>query len=120
MARSVKNYAFFLYKKARKIKTMDETANLNLIGHSVAGNKRLRSIEAVADFICKHGKYGDVKITSNGEMFITTIGIYLDKVTDIKYRAKLMPVLTKKQEEMISELNESEETEEIGFTQKFD
>lgn len=99
---------------------MDETANLNLIGHSVAGNKRLRSIEAVADFICKHGEYGDVKITSNGETFITTIGIYLDKVADIKYRAKLMPVLTKKQEEMLSELNESEETEGIGFTQKFD
>ena len=31
-----------------------------------------------------------------------------------------MPVLTKKQEEMLSELNESEETEGIGFTQKFD
>mgnify|MGYP004465008279 CR=1 FL=1 len=41
---------------------MDETANLNLIGHSVAGNKRLRSIEAVADFICKHGKYGDERM----------------------------------------------------------
>lgn len=116
---AIKLCAFFILK-TRRIKTMDETANLNLIGHSVAGNKRLRSIEAVADFICKHGKYGDVKITSNGETFITTIGIYLDKVADIKYRAKLMPVLTKKQEEMISELNESEETEETGFTQKFD
>ena len=52
---------------------MDETANLNLIGHSVAGNKRLRSIEAVADFICKHGKYGDVKITSNGENVIREV-----------------------------------------------
>lgn len=48
------------------------------------------------------------------------IGIYLDKVADIKYRAKLMPVLTKKQEKILSELNESEETEGIGFTQKFD
>ena len=83
---------------------MGGTANLDLIGHSVAGDKRLRSIEAVADFICKHGKYGDVKITSNGKTFITTIGIYLDKVADIKYRAKLMPVLTKKQEEVFVEL----------------
>lgn len=109
----------FLYKKARRIKNMDETESLNLIGHSDAGNKRLRSIEAVADFICKHGKYGDVKITSNGETFITTIRIYLDKAADIKYRAKLMPVLTKKQEEMLSELNESKGTEKIGFTQNF-
>lgn len=30
-----------------------------------------------------------------------------------------MPVLTKKQEEMLSELNESKGTEEIGFTQNF-
>lgn len=31
-----------------------------------------------------------------------------------------MPVLTKKQEEMLSELNGGEENEEIGFTQNFD
>lgn len=84
---------------------MDETANLNLIGHSVAGNKRLRSIEAVADFICKHGKYGDVTITNNGEPFITTIGIYLDKVADIRYRARLMPILTKRQRQVLAKAN---------------
>ena len=95
---------------------MDETANLNLIGHSVAGNKRLRSIEAVADFICKHGKYGDVKITSNGKTFITTIGIYLDKVADIRYRAQLMPVLAKKQKTLFSGINKVSETNEDDFT----
>lgn len=99
---------------------MNLTEKLNLRGYSKDESKQLKSIDEVAEFICKQGKHGDVKITSNGETFITTIGIYLDKVVDIKYRAKLMPVLTKKQEEKLSELNESEETEEIGFTQNFD
>ncbi len=79
---------------------MDLTENLNLIGYSTTENRQLKNIDEVAEFICKNGKHGDVKITNNGETFITTIGIYLDKVADIKYRAKLMPVLTKKQEEV--------------------
>lgn len=82
---------------------MDLTEKLNLIGHFEGESKQLKSVEEVAEFICKNGKHGDVIIMNNGEPFITTIGIYLDKVADIRYRAQLMPILTKKQEQIFSE-----------------
>lgn len=82
---------------------MDLTENLNLVGYAEGERKQLKSIDEVADFICKNGKHGDVIITNNGEPFITTIGIYLDMVADIRYRAQLMPILTKKQEQIFSE-----------------
>lgn len=81
---------------------MDLTEKLNLVGYAEGESKQLKSVEEVADFICKNGKYGDVTIMNNGEPFITTIGIYLDKVADIRYRAQLMPILTKKQEQIIA------------------
>ena len=79
------------------------TGNLNLIGHFEGESKQLKTVEEVAEFICKNGKHGDVIIMNNGEPFITTIGIYLDKVADIRYRSQLMPILTKKQEQIFSE-----------------
>lgn len=82
---------------------MDLTENLNLVGYAEGERKQLKSIDEVADFICKNGKHGDIIITNNGEPFITTIGVYLDKVADIRYRAQLMPILTKKQEQIFSE-----------------
>lgn len=82
---------------------MDLTENLNLVGYAEGERKQLKSIDEVADFICKNGKHGDVIITNNGELFITTIGIYLDMVADIRYRSQLMLILTKKQEQIFSE-----------------
>ena len=82
---------------------MDLTENLNLVGYAEGERKQLKSIDEVADFICKNGKHGDVTIMNNGEPFITTIGVYLDKVADIRYRAQLMPILTKKQKQIFSE-----------------
>ncbi len=82
---------------------MDLTENLNLVGYAEGERKQLKSIDEVADFICKNGKHGDVIITNNGEPFITTIRIYLDMVADIRYRSQLMPILTKKQEQIFSE-----------------
>lgn len=82
---------------------MDLTENLNLVGYAEGERKQLKSIDEVADFICKNGKHGDVTIMNNGEPFITTIGVYLDKVADIRYRSQLMPILTKKQKQIFSE-----------------
>lgn len=82
---------------------MDLTEKLDLVGYFESESKQLKSVEEVADFICKNGKHGDVIITNNGEPFITTIGIYLDMVADIRYRSQLMPILTKKQEQIFSE-----------------
>ena len=84
---------------------MDLTENLNLIGYSARETKRLQSVDEVAEFICKNGKHDDITITNNGEPFITTIGIYLDKVADIRYRAQLMPILTKKQRQVLAKAN---------------
>ena len=84
---------------------MDLTEKLKLIGYSARETKRLQSVEEVAVFICKNGKHGDITITNNGEPFITTIGIYLDKVADIRYRAQLMPILTKKQRQVLAKAN---------------
>ena len=84
---------------------MDLTEKLDLIGYTKDENKKLHSVEEVADFICKNGKHGDITITNNGEPFITTIGIYLDKVADIRYRARLMPILTKRQRQVLAKAN---------------
>lgn len=100
---------------------MDLTENLNLIGYSMTENRQLKNIDEVADFICKNGKRGDVTITNNGEPFITTIGIYLDKVADIKYRVQLMPILTKKQEQIFTELDaDSEERRTVDLGDEYD
>ena len=82
---------------------MDLTEKLDLVGYFESESKQLKSVEEVAEFICKNGKRGDVTIMNNGEPFITTIGVYLDKVADIRYRAQLMPILTKKQKQIFSE-----------------
>lgn len=95
---------------------MDLTEKLNLVGYFEGESKQLKSVEEVADFICKNGKHGDVTITNDGEPFITTIGIYLDKVADIRYRARLMPILTKKQEQIFMELDsDDEDRRTVGF-----
>ena len=102
--------------KNQENENMDLTEKLNLMGYSKDESKQLQSVEEVADFICKNGKRGDVTITNNGEPFITTIGIYLDKVADIRYRAQLMPVLAKKQKTLFSGINKVSETNEDDFT----
>ena len=84
----------FFMSKIRRIVIMDLTEKLNLVGYFEGESKQLKSVEEVAEFICKNGKRGDVTITNDGEPFITTIGIYLDMVADIRYRAQLMPILT--------------------------
>ena len=69
-----------------------------LIGHSERACKKLFTMEQVADFICEQGLYGEVTIeTPEGLMLISTYGIYLDKVTDMEYRAQLLEILEPKQ-----------------------
>ena len=104
------------YAKNQENENMNLTEELNLTGYSATENKQLKNIEEVAEFICKNGKRGDVTIKNNGEPFITTIGIYLDKVADIRYRAQLMPVLAKKQKTLFSGINKVSETNEDDFT----
>ena len=65
-----------------------------LIGRSVIGNKNLRSTEAVAEFICRHGIYGDLKIiTEDGKTLIKTNQIYVTDCTDEEYLTELNKIL---------------------------
>lgn len=78
-----------------------ENKYTNLIGYSENTVKDLHDIEEVAEFICEEGMSGDVEIiTTDGELFITTFGIYLDRVKDIDYRNELVKVLVPMQKKL--------------------
>ena len=69
-----------------------------LFGYSPMGKQQLDSIQQVADFICKHGQYGDVIVTQrDGAFFLNTIGIYIDRIADMDYREELLKVLIPEQ-----------------------
>ena len=69
-----------------------------LIGHSAGVSKKLYDLTEVADFICEYGVYGEVSVeTPSGSLLLTTYGIYLDRVTDMEYREKLLEILVPKQ-----------------------
>lgn len=90
-----------------------------LIGHSVAGRTRLRCMQDVADFICVHGQYGDLKITQkDGTPFLNTFGIYIDRIADMEYREELLKILIPMQQEIdgTAEIEaEDEFTENTGM-----
>lgn len=72
-----------------------------LVGHSLTGTTNLRGLQEVADFICTHGLYGDLMITtSDGQPFISTFGIYIDRIADMEYREQLLKVLIPMQMEL--------------------
>lgn len=65
-----------------------------LIGHSLAGRTRLRSMQEVANFICTHGQYSDLMVTTtDGKPFLSTFGIYIDRISDMEYREELLKIL---------------------------
>ena len=65
-----------------------------LIGHSLAGRTRLRSMQEVANFICTHGQYSDLMVTTtDGKPFLSTFGIYIDRIADMEYREELLKIL---------------------------
>lgn len=78
-----------------------ENKYTNLIGYSENTVKDLHSVEEVAEFICEEGLSGDVEIiTSDGDLLVSTYGIYLDKVSDADYRSELVKVLVPMQKKL--------------------
>lgn len=60
-----------------------------LIGHSLAGRTRLHNIKEVANFICTHGKHGDITIThEDGTPFYI-----INNIADMEYREELLKEL---------------------------
>ena len=65
-----------------------------LIGIAEEEEKELHSVQEVAEFIYRNGMLGDVTIlTEDGIPFITTFGIFLNRIADMEYREELLKVL---------------------------
>ena len=92
-----------------------------LLGSAIDGNKRLHNVQEVAEFICKHGQYGDVRITTmEGKELLDTFGIYINKISDMEYREELLKVLVPMQHEVenaaFSDDEDMDETEDVDMT----
>ena len=85
----------------------------HLVGYAIDGNKRLRSIEAVAEFICTHGQYGDVQIKNDdGFELISTNGMMIERIADEEYGEELMKIYLQLQEQS----EDMEETEDVDMS----
>lgn len=83
-----------------------------LIGHSLTGRTRLHNIYEVANFICTHGQYDDLRITQkDGTPFLDTFGIHIHKIADMDYLEELKKVLVPMQME-IDGTNQTNETDD--------
>lgn len=70
---------------------MNAQEHLTLYGYSDTMQKELTSVKEVAEFIYTEGYKGDVLITtSDGTPFISTFGIFLNRVADMDYRDTLL------------------------------
>lgn len=87
----------------------------HLVGYAIDGNKKLRNIEAVAEFICTHGQYGDVQIRNDdGFELISTNGVMIEKIADEEYGEELMKIYLQLQEQ--TEDEELDETEDMDMS----
>lgn len=65
-----------------------------LYGEANGVCKELKGVTEVAEFICTEGLKGNVEIFSeDSSLYISTFGIYLNKITDLDYRKQLLEVL---------------------------
>ena len=65
-----------------------------LYGYRNGNRIKLGSPREVAEFIVQEGHHSDLIIeTRDGQPFISTCGIYLNRIADMSYRAELMPYL---------------------------
>ena len=72
----------------------------HFVEYAIDDNKRLRSIEAVAEFICTYGQYGDVQIKNDdGFDLISTNGVMIEKIADEEYGEELMKIYQQLQEQ---------------------
>lgn len=73
---------------------MDVGDHPTLYGYSDTVQKKLTSMKEVAEFIYNEGLKGDVLITtSDGTPFISTFGIFLNRIADMDYRNALLEEL---------------------------
>ena len=72
-----------------------------LYGFSERETKELYSVKDVANFIIEEGLHSDVKVlTEDGEPLLDTFGIFINKISDMEYREKLLKVLIPMQQKL--------------------
>ena len=73
---------------------MNTEEHPKLYGYSDTVQKELTSVKEVAEFIYTEGLKGDVLITTrDGKPFISTFGIFLNRIADMDYRNALLEEL---------------------------
>ncbi len=77
-----------------KISNQPQSGHPTLYGMGAGECAELHSVREVAQFIYEKGLTGDVLITrEDGAPFITTYGIFLDRIADMDYREELLKEL---------------------------
>ena len=73
---------------------------------------RQDSMYKAANFICTHGQYSDLMVTTtDSKPFLSAFGIYINRIADMKYMEELLKVLISMQTE-IDSTEEIDETDE--------
>lgn len=88
-----------LHPEHNKFHKLQLENNEKLVGHAIDGNRNLRSLEDVAEFINYHGQFGDVSVTTKySEPFIKTNGKTVTQCSDLEYLEELMKCLIPRQD----------------------
>lgn len=104
---------FTEYIKTIRPKLSDEEINVMwhqekypcLYGVSLKQTKILNSMKDVADFICENGVAGDVCVFDpDGDIFLDTYGLYINKIADKDYLTLLLKVLAPLQQKIEAKL----------------
>ena len=91
-----------------------------LTGISQKENVKLHNIQEVACFICHYGLEEDLIILKeDGSLFLSTYGIYIDKICDMDYRDELLQVLIPMQLRLDGTGFDEEEGETSSFFMEF-
>ena len=91
-----------------------------LTGISQKENVKLHNIQEVACYICHYGLEEDLTILKeDGSLFLSTYGIYIDKICDMDYRDELLQVLIPMQLRLDGTGFDEEEGETSSFFMEF-
>lgn len=72
-----------------------------LYGCTQDGCEELHNVKEVAEFICREGMKGDVRIVdADSCFFLDTFGIYINRIVDMEYRLELLEVLIPMQQKL--------------------
>lgn len=90
----VDSFRKLTWQEVQEEQTSNAKDHPTLYGYGATREQELHSVKEVAQFIYEEGLKGDVQIkTQDGGLFISTFGIFIDRIVDMEYRAKLLEEL---------------------------